>query len=321
MDTHSFIIRVSKEGNGDFTNISHALHAAKQYSGEVVTILIGKGTYREKLEILQDGITFCGEDVQETIITYDDYAQFLMEDGVKRGTFRTPTVFIDAKDFTAKNLTFQNTAGSGTKVGQALALYVDGDGMTFVNCRILGGQDTIFTAPLPPVPFEINGFKGPKEFAPRQMGKHYYKNCYICGDVDFIFGGATAYFEDCELFSNNLGKEINGYVTAASTPEGETYGYVFQSCRFTSNCPPASVYLGRPWRSFAKVVILNSEIGEHIKPEGWHDWGKEEAQDTVLFGEYGNKGVGASLEHREPWVKVLTSEEAKLYTREKVLGF
>lgn len=315
------IIKVSKDGKGDFDTVAKALAAARQYQGNKVTIQISKGIYKEKLEISQQWLTLCGEDKNETVLTYDDYALFHMEDGTKRGTFRTPSVFMDASDFTARNLTFENTAGPGTKVGQALALYVDGDRMTFENCRILGGQDTIFTAPLPPVPYEINGFQGPKEFAPRLMGKHYYKNCFICGDVDFIFGGATAYFDGCEIFSNNIGKEINGYVTAASTPEGEAYGYVFNQCRFTSDCPPGSVYLGRPWRNFAKVVIMNSEIGEHIKPEGWHDWGKKEAQDTIYFAEYHNFGPGASLERRETWVKTLTDTQAENYTRAKVLGF
>lgn len=315
------IITVDQDGSGDFHTIEESLEAARQYEGSKVTIQIGKGIYKEKIVISQRMITFIGEDTRATIITYDDYANLILEDGEKRGTFRTPTVFIDANDFTAMNLTFQNTAGSGTKVGQALALYVDGDRISFDNCRILGGQDTIFTAPLPPVPFELNGFRGPKEFKPRLMGKHYYKECFICGDVDFIFGGATAYFEDCEIFSNDTGKEINGYITAASTPAGEKFGYVFNRCRFTSNCPPKSVYLGRPWRNYAKVVIMNSEIGEHIMPEGWHDWGKIEARDTVFFAEYKNFGEGAVLDYREPWVKMLSDQEAENYGREIVLGF
>lgn len=320
MEKKDIIITVAQDGQGDYATIGEAIIAAKAYEGTPLTIKINKGTYKERLEITQDKITLLGEDKEHTIITYDRYALFLMENGEKRGTFRTQTVFIDASDFTAQNLTFANTAGFGPKIGQALALYVDGDRMSFINCRILGGQDTLFTAPLPPIAVEKNGFRGPKEFAPRLMGRHYYKDCFLCGDVDFIFGGATAYFEGCEIFSNNIGKDINGYVTAASTPEGETYGYVFNQCRFTSNCPPNSVYLGRPWRDFAKVVILNSEIGAHILPQGWHDWGKVHAQETVFYAEYKNIGKGANTDQRVPWAKVLSDEEALNYMKEKVLG-
>lgn len=124
-------------------------------------------------------------------------------------------------NFTASNLTFENSAGPGTKVGQALALYVDGDRIAFHDCRFLGNQDTLFTAPLPPKEIEPNGFVGPKQFAPRINGRHFYQRCYIEGDIDFIFGGATAYFEDCEFFSKYTGQPISSYVTAASTPEGQ----------------------------------------------------------------------------------------------------
>jgi len=320
MEQKEIIITVSQNGQDDYVTITEAIAAARAYDGLPVTIKISNGTYKELLEITQDKITLLGEDKDHTIISFDRYALTLMEDGEKRGTFRTQTVFIDASDFTAQNITFENTAGSGPKVGQALALYVDGDRMSFLNCRMLGGQDTLFTAPLPPMAIEKHGFRGPKEFAPRLMGRHYYKDCYICGDVDFIFGGATAYFEGCEIFSKNIGKEINGYVTAASTPEGEAYGYVFDHCHFTSNCPPASVYLGRPWRDFAKVVILNSEIGAHILPEGWHDWGKTHAQETVFYAEYNNTGEGACTDQRVPWAKQLTADEVLNYNKGNVLG-
>lgn len=314
-------ITVSQNGTSDFDTIEKAIVAAKEYENSQIIIKISNGIYREKLVIAQANVSFVGEDVNETIITYDEYATFIMKDGEKRGTFRTPTMFIDTNDFTAKNITFRNSAGPGTEVGQALALYVDGDRIIFDNCRILGGQDTIFTAPLPPVAYEKNGFRGPKEFAPRTQGSHYYKNCFICGDVDFIFGGATAYFEECEIFSNNINKENNGYVTAASTPEEAAYGYVFNHCRFTSDCPSKSVYLGRPWRNFAKVVIINSEIGEHIREEGWDDWGKTDAHETIFFAEYNNFGEGAKLDKRVPWAKTLTEQEAKNYSKEMVLKF
>lgn len=319
MGLKKVILQVSKTKEGSFYTINEALSAAKALTDSEVTIRIDKGIYKEKMTVKTDNLTLIGEAPEETIITYGDYALEILEDGEKRGTFRTATLFIDANDFTAKNITFENSAGPGKKVGQALALYVDGDRMTFENCRLLGGQDTLFTAPLPTAAYEKNGFRGPKEFAPRIHGRHLYKKCYICGDVDFIFGGATAYFEECEIFSNNTNQEINGYVTAASTLEEEA-GYVFNRCKFTSDCPPKSVYLGRPWRNYAKVAILNSDIGEHITEEGWDDWGKTDARHSVCFAEFNNTGIGADTKKRPTWIKLLTKEEALQYDKDKVLG-
>ncbi len=312
------ILKVGKT-DGQFATIKEALKAATAYIGKKVQIDIEAGIYRENLVINQDFITLWGKNPTETIISYGLYAKEIMEDHEKRGTFRTSSVFIDGSDFTARNITFENTAGPGTRVGQALALYVDGDRMTFHNCRILGGQDTLFTAPLPPAPYEKNGFRGPKENAPRVHGRHWYKDCFICGDVDFIFGGATAYFEGCEIFSNYVNQDINGYVTAASTLE-TVEGYVFNGCKFTSNCPTKSVYLGRPWRNHAKVAILNSYIEGHIADEGWHDWGKVEARSTVCFAEYNNTGEGAVTKKRPDWIKILTEKEIIKYSRSNVLG-
>lgn len=319
MNQENIVIYVSKTKKDSCQTLMNAVKEASKYKGLPVTIKLDKGIYKEKVTIQQEHITLEGEELSETILTYDDNALEMMEDGEKRGTFRTPTLFIDANDFTARNLTIENSAGPGTKVGQALALYVDGDRMYFEHCRFLGGQDTLFTAPLPKTPYEKNGFRGPKEFAPRTHGRHYYKNCYICGDVDFIFGGATAYFEECVIFSNDLDQEINGYVTAPSTAQ-EEMGYVFNHCNFTSNCKEKSVYLGRPWRDYAKVAILNSNIGAHIHEEGWHDWGKVHARETVIFAEYNNTGDGANTSKRPTWVKQLTKEEAMIYEIENVLG-
>ena len=185
------------------------------------------------------------------------------------------------------------------------------------------------TAPLPPTAYQIGGFTGPKEFCERRPGRHYYHQCYIEGDVDFIFGGAVAYFEDCEIFSVKYeGKlqakemesaSIHGYITAASTPQDQTYGYVFENCRLTSDCPKGSVYLGRPWRSFAKTVFLHCHLGDHIHPAGWHDWDKKDAYETIFYAEYKNVGPGADIEKRASFSQQLCDQEAALYTVEKVL--
>lgn len=315
------MIVVAKDGTGDFSTIQEAVSSVSKNNTEPVTIYIKSGTYSEKLVIDHPYITLEGEEVTSTILTYHDYALMLMEDGSKRGTFRTQSVFIDADHFTARNLTFENSSGPGKRVGQALAAYVDGDFMYFENCHFLGGQDTLFTAPLPPSALQKNGFIGPKADAPRKSGRHLYRNCFICGDVDFIFGGATAYFDHCEIYSNRVSQsgDTLGYITAASTPADQSYGYVFSSCILNSDCPPNSIYLGRPWRDFAKTVFLNCEMGAHIKAEGWHDWNKPNAQLTTYYGEYHSTGPGANPSMRASWSHQLTNEQARLYTLEKVL--
>lgn len=314
------IIMVKQDGTGDAMTIAEAFTLAMQTENDMaVEIQIGAGVYKEKLDLERNNVTLVGESAEQTIITFDDYGLFMMPDGIKRGTFRSYTMYVHGDKFKAKNITFQNTAGFGPKVGQAVAVYADGARMTFENCRFTGRQDTLFTAPLPPTVVEWGGFRGPRENAPRDNGTHYYKNCYIEGDVDFIFGGATAFFEECEIKSLNRDQEVNGYITAASTPEGREYGYVFDKCRFTSDCAPESVYLGRPWRSFAKTVIMRSELGAHIKKEGWHDWNKEEARELTFYAEYENYGPGAATGERVAWSHQLTKEEAEQFTKEKVL--
>lgn len=308
------------DGDTAFSTIGKALEAARKYDGIKVEIHIAPGVYHERIVVNQNHISFIGADAHTTKITYSDAAQDVMPEGDKRGTFRTPSVFIDADDFYACHISFLNEAGQGDAVGQALAVYADGDCLRFENCRFEGYQDTLFTAPLPKKENLPGGFKGPKEFAPRRHGRHLYKDCFISGNIDFIFGSATAYFEGCELFMRDRKDEVCGYVTAPSTYEGEPYGYVFNHCRFTGDCPKESAYLGRPWRNYAKAVVMNSEIGGHIKKEGWHDWNKRDAWDTVYFAEYRNFGEGAGNE-RAPFVRFLSDSEAAEYTREKVLGF
>lgn len=314
------MLHIAADGTGSFKTIQEALDSLPVDNTEEVTLFIHKGIYREQLTVRIPYVTMIGEDAEETVIDFDLYAKMIMEDGMKRGTFRTWTFLIDTHDFKAQNLTFSNSAGKGTEVGQALALYADGDRLIFDNCRFLGNQDTLFTGPLPPREIEPNGFIGPKQHAPRINGRHYYRNCYIEGDIDFIFGSATAYFEGCTLFSKYTGETINSYVTAASTPEGEAYGYVMKNCRFESNCPPDSAYLGRPWRDFARTVLINCYIGDHICPEGFHDWGKPLARQHSYYAEYGSFGPGAAKARRAGWIHMLTKDEADTYTLQEILS-
>lgn len=324
-----YIVSKTLQGDNCFSTVNEAISALPSDTDTPVTILIKPGTYHEKIELSRPNTILLGEDAETTVITYDDYANQIMPDGSKRGTFRSYTLFLNADDITLENLTVRNAAFPRSKAGQALALYADGDRILVKNCRLKSYQDTLFTGPLPPAPLSPGGFTGPKEFDERIVGRQLYQNCYICGDIDFIFGSAIAYFENCEIasvYSEELPLDkdgntpVYGYGTAASTPEGYPYGYVFKHCDFTSTCPDRSVYLGRPWRNFAKTVLLNCNLGPHIRPEGFHDWNKKEAHDTILYAEYQSTGEGAASDQRAPFVKQLSEVEALFYSKEKVLS-
>ncbi len=293
-----------------------------------VIIHIASGTYRERLVVERPYVTFMGEHADTTIIAYHLAAYEMMPDGERRGTFRTASIHINTHDFTAKNISFVNDAGYGHTVGQALALYADGDRLLFEDCRMISSQDTLFTAPLPPKAAKPGGFTGPGESTPRIMGRHVYRRCFIQGDVDFIFGGGIAYFTDCTIYSKKPGDRkppespddevIYGYITAASTPQNMAYGYVFKDCRLISDCPPASVYLGRPWREWAKTVFLNCEMDAHIHPLGWNDWNKPHGH--FYYGEYLSTGAGANPEKRADFSHQLTEKEAGNYSITNVIS-
>lgn len=314
---------LSKEDTGCFSSVQDALNYLECHPEQEAYILIHPGIYQEQVEVRIPGVIISGESqnaAEKTVITSGFGGWDILPDGEKRGTFRSYTVFVEAEDVRIQYLTIENSAGPGTKVGQGIALYADGDRMVTDSCRLLGWQDTLFTAPLPPKEIEKNGFVGPKQFAPRENRRQYYKDCYIEGEVDFIFGGATAYFEHCTFFSKDVDREIKGFVTAPSTPQDRKFGYVMESCRFTGNCPKQSVFLGRPWREWGKTVLVRCEIGDQIRAEGWDDWGKEAAHQTSFFAEYACTGPGAERLKRPEWTYALTEEEARQYSRERVLG-
>ena len=288
------IIYVSKtDPAADYSTIGAALDALSheiQPGSEKTpaTIRLDAGVYYEKLHIKIPDLTLEGSSARTTIIRYDDYAYELMADGKKRGTFFSYTLFVDAAHVTLKNLTVENASGPSVTCGQAIALYADGDRFCCINCRLIGKQDTLFVGPLPEKEYEPGGFRGPKEHAPRLITRQYYRDCYICGDVDFIFGCGSACFDHCTIHSlmRDGSSPVQGYVTAASTPKGEDCGFIFTDCLLTSDCPTHSVFLGRPWRDHAKTVFLNCTYGAHIHPQGFDDWGKKHAHDTVFFAEY-----------------------------------
>jgi pectin methylesterase-like acyl-CoA thioesterase len=284
---------VAPDGTGQFKSVQEAIMAVPQTGTKAVwTILIKPGTYKEQIYIQRErgNLLLKGEDAEKTVLTFDLNANLPGRDGKPIGTFRTASTAIDADDVTAENLTFENSAGP---VGQALAIRIDGDRVAFRKCRFLGWQDTILT----------------------NRGRQYFEGCTILGHVDFIFGGATAFFEDCHIVCLR-----DGYITTASTPKDQPFGYVFSNCRVTGQTPEVRTYLGRPWRDYAAVVFLNTRMSEVVRPEGWHNWGKPEREKTTRYAEYGSTGPGANPKARAAWARQLTLQEAKGFTAAKVLA-
>ena len=323
------VFEVSTEREGAYRSISEALEAADQLYSDTerpVTIRVDPGEYCERVEIRRPHVTIEGETADSVRIVGSLCAKMPSEDGSgvdgTLGTFRTYTVLVDADDVRLENLTIVNDAGDGREVGQAIALYADGDRLVVDACCITGRQDTLFLGPLPPHEAKPGGFIGPKQYAPRRVGRQYFRRCRIEGDVDFIFGGARAYFEGCEIRSLNRDMDVNGYVTAASTPEGEPYGFVFHGCSFTApdDVAPDSVYLGRPWREWAQTVLIDCWLGQHIKREGWWDWAKPAAHERAHYAGASLHGPANDAENWAPWAHELDATATTRYAREQVLS-
>ncbi len=283
---------VAADGSAQFKSVQAAIMSVPSGSREnPVVIHIAQGTYQELIYVQREKRFFrlVGENPTNTVLTFNLYAGITNAEGKPIGTFKTPSTTIDADDFTAENLTFENSAGP---VGQALAIRVDGDRASFRHCRFLGWQDTILL----------------------NRGRQYFEDCYICGHVDFIFGAATAWFEKCDIHC--LGK---GYITAASTPVDSPFGFVFSHCKITGE-PDARTFLGRPWRIYASTIYLNCEMSDVVAPVGWNDWKKPEAHTTARYAEFHSTGAGACPTNRPDWTKQLSADEAKKIMAEKVLG-
>jgi len=234
-------------------------------------------------------LVLLGESKENTIITFDD--NFSKINLGRNSTFYTSTLLVEADDFSASNLTIKNASGDN---GQAIALSVVGNRAKISTCIISGNQDTLY----------LSG----------KNAKQYFKDCYIEGTTDFIFGGATALFENCTIHSIK-----SSYVTAASTPEGVDYGFVFKNCKLTAEASANAVYLGRPWRIYAKTVFINCELGKQIKPEGWENWSKPDAEKNAFYAEYNNSGEGFQPNKRVSWSHQLTKTEADQYSIENIL--
>ena len=293
---------VARDGTGEFRNVGEAVEVCRAFMDYHKVIYVKKGTYKEKLAIPSwlTNIEICGEDRDQTIITWDDHANIQADispltaqlSPQKIGTFRTFTLKIQGSWITLKNITIENNSA---RLGQAVALHTEGDRLTFVNCRFLGHQDTIYTG--------------------RAWTRLYFQDCYIEGTTDFIFGPSTAWFERCHIFC-----KANSYITAASTPQEVPYGYVFNNCRITTDANVDKVYLGRPWRDYGYTLFMNCDLPRQIRPEGWHHWQKEREQ-TARYLEYNNHGEGAATDQRAPWSRQLTKKEAQHITPETIFSF
>ena len=290
---------VAKDGTGDYTTIQEAIDAVRAYTPVHVTIRIKNGLYHEKITIPTwvHNLSIIGESKEKTIVAFEDYAgKFFDADTVhnknKHTTFTSATCFVYGNEITIEHLTIRNDAG---RVGQAVALMVNGSRFILRDCNLIGNQDTLF--------------------ATNDESKQLYDHCYIEGTTDFIFGSATAVFKNCTIKSLT-----NSYITAASTKPYQLYGYVFIECDLIAASECTMEYLGRPWRSYAKTVFIRCNLGNHILPVGWHNWDNTANEQTAYFAEYQSKGLGANTKNRVTWSHQLTDQEAGAYSLEKIFG-
>jgi len=287
-------IVVAPDGSGHFTTVQSALDSIPDNGTEERVIVIKPGRYKNRVRVYPSKtfVTLRGEekDAARAILTFDRYAG--MDDpeapGTKVGTAGSETALIQADNFTAENITFENSA---TERAQAVAVRTMGDKQIFRNCRFLGWQDTLF----------VDG------------QRTYFRDCYIEGRIDFIFGVATAVFENCHVHSKSA-----GIITAAGTKPETPFGFVFLKCKLTG--ADGKSYLGRPWQPGAATAFIECMLGEHIRFEGWSEWRGTENHKSARFFEYRNTGPGATTRKRPPWTRQLSHAEAKSYTIENILS-
>lgn len=319
-------IYVSPNAPDTFHSLQEAVLSVPDDRQERVRICVMPGIYEEKVFIRKENLEIIGQNPETTIFRYGDGARKPLPDNSgEYGTFNTAVILLAGKDLHMENLTVENTAGPGRTAGQALAVYVAADRCSFSNCRFLGWQDTLFAGEA--LPCRMKSLKLPDFFNCSSVPieypilRNYFKDCYISGDVDFIFGSNVVFFEQCEIFSKKQQGESHSFITAANTPAGQEFGLVFSHCRLTGDGKPASVYLGRPWRDFAKTAFVHCYLGEHICPEGWQNWQKARAEVLCSYVEYANDGPGARTDNRAAFSRQLSNPDLETYySRENVLA-
>lgn len=282
---------VAQDGSGDYKTVQEAFDAVPKSKSERTFIFVKNGIYKQviTLETDKNNVTLIGEAVDKVILSFDNYSSKINPVTAKGyGTSGSSTCFILATGFYAKDITFENASGP---VGQALAINIQGDKAVFNNCKFLGFQDTMYGAD----------------------GRQYFKDCYIEGSTDFIFGSSTAFYDNCTLHTKG-----GSAITAASTKDFVNFGYVFNNCKITG-IGTNITKLGRPWRPYAAVAFINTEMSDAIKQEGWDNWGKTENESTARYSEYNSSGVGAYPNERVKWMKFLSADQVKFYTVKNVL--
>ena len=292
---------VSADGSGTHTTIQAAVDTVPTNGTKPFVILVKPGRYAEHVVVPANCpfITLRGEpeELNNTIITGALNVKTPGSDGKTLSARQSSTVLVQARNFTAENITFENTTTRADKV-QALAMYVEADRAVFRNCRFLGWQDTL------------------RADAPRNgVGRQYFSGCYLEGYVDFIYAAGTAVFDHCHIHA-----KADGYLTAASTPKTAAYGYVFLDCKITAGPDvQQGFFLGRPWRPNAATAFINCELPAQVRPEGWNNWGNPTNELTARYAEYNSTGAGANPAARVKWARQLTEVEAKTYTVENIL--
>ena len=291
-------VNVASDGSGQFTSIQKAINSVRDFGPGEALIKIKAGTYKEKIVIpsSKHKVTLQGENAENTMIVNDDYSGKIDALNEKMTTFNSYTLLVMADEVKISNLTIQNISCSK---GQAVSLHVEGDKFVIKDSKILGCQDTVY--------------------ATGTHSRQYYENCFIEGTTDFIFGSATVVFKNCTIKSL-----ANSYVTAASTDQNKKYGFVFFDCKLIAKDGITKVFLGRPWRSYARTVFINTEMGNHILPEGWNPWKGDamfpDKEKTTYYAEFGSRGEGANTAKRVSWSHQLTKKEVKNYTIDKIFG-
>lgn len=284
---------VAQDGSGEFTTIQDAILSCKHFSYDPIYIFVKNGTYAEKLEIPSwiTGVVLIGEDRDKTIIVNGDHAgretQFSLATPMKKiMTFTSFTVKVLGYRTQLHNLTILNNAA---RRGQAVALHIEANGVLVKNCKLIGNQDTMY----------VNG----------EQDETLMVDSYIEGTTDFIFGSAQLFIDNCDIHCKS-----NSFITAASTPPGREFGFAIFNSRITAEPEVNKMFLGRPWRNYAKTVYIDCLMGEFITPAGWQNWGRPEAEKLAYYGEYGTKGSDVS--QRVPWSHQLTKKEAQVYQKE-----
>jgi pectinesterase len=293
LNAYDFV--VSKDGSTPYRSLQEVLNQIPSGNLRPYKIFIKKGVYHEVITIdaSKSKITLVGENENNTFLQFDNHAGVVLPNGDTLNTWTCASVFVYGNDFQAQHLSFSNQAGFNA--GQAVALRVEGNRASFINCRMLGFQDVLFLSG--------NGVK------------QYFKDCYIEGTTDFIFGASTVLFENCHIHSKK-----NSHVTAAATNSIIPFGFVFKNCKLTADSLINKVSLGRPWTPTASVTYMNCWLGAHIISEGWNNWKNPANESTVRYFEYNSSGPGANPAKRVPWAKQLTDEQANILTTEKILG-